>query len=91
MGEVRIVGPGKTRGYPYPICKKCCSISLSSERPFVGPCGLKFRSLTYVFIDRFSSNKANAMILGMYHCALLMDNYLYFPTVLLHLSVFLVS
>ena len=22
MGEIRIVGPGKTRGYPYPICKK---------------------------------------------------------------------
>ena len=22
MGEVRIVGLGKTRGYPYPICKK---------------------------------------------------------------------
>ena len=23
MGEIRIVGPGKTRGYPYPVCKKC--------------------------------------------------------------------
>ena len=22
MGEIRIVGLGKTRGYPYPICKK---------------------------------------------------------------------
>ena len=22
MGEIRIVGPGKTRGYPYPVCKK---------------------------------------------------------------------
>ena len=21
MGEIRIVGPGKTRGYPYPVCK----------------------------------------------------------------------
>ena len=20
MGEIRIVGPGKTRGYPYPVC-----------------------------------------------------------------------
>ena len=20
--EIRIVGPGKTRGYPYPVCKK---------------------------------------------------------------------
>ena len=24
MGEIRIVGPGKTRGYPYPVCKKLC-------------------------------------------------------------------
>ena len=22
MGEIRIVGPGKTRRYPYPVCKK---------------------------------------------------------------------
>ena len=22
MGEIRIVGPGKTRGYPYPVYKK---------------------------------------------------------------------
>ena len=22
MGEIRIVGPGKTRGYPYTVCKK---------------------------------------------------------------------
>ena len=22
MGEIRMVGPGKTRGYPYPVCKK---------------------------------------------------------------------
>ena len=21
MGEIRIVGPGKTREYPYPVCK----------------------------------------------------------------------
>ena len=25
MGEIRIVGPGKTRGYPYPECKKSLS------------------------------------------------------------------
>ena len=25
MGEIRIVGPGKTRGYPYPVCKKMLS------------------------------------------------------------------
>ena len=24
MGEIRIVGSGKTRGYPYPVCKKSC-------------------------------------------------------------------
>ena len=24
MGEIRIVRPGKTRGYPYPVCKKAC-------------------------------------------------------------------
>ena len=22
MGEIRFVSPGKTRGYPYPVCKK---------------------------------------------------------------------
>ena len=22
MGEIKIVGPGKTRGYPYAVCKK---------------------------------------------------------------------
>ena len=22
MDEIRIVSPGKTRGYPYPVCKK---------------------------------------------------------------------
>ena len=22
MGEIRIVGPGKTRGYPYSVCKE---------------------------------------------------------------------
>ena len=22
MGVIRIVGPGETRGYPYPVCKK---------------------------------------------------------------------
>ena len=30
MGEIRIVGPGTTRGYPYPVCKNkdvCTCIS----------------------------------------------------------------
>ena len=25
MGEIRIVGPGQTRGFPYPVCNKCLS------------------------------------------------------------------
>ena len=28
MGEIRIVSPGKTRGYPYPVCKKKLSLSI---------------------------------------------------------------
>ena len=28
MGEIRIVGPGKTRGYPYPVCKKLLSLQM---------------------------------------------------------------
>ena len=35
MGEIRIVGPGKTCGYPYPVCKKtrvdCNSIGISVD------------------------------------------------------------
>ena len=30
MGEIRIVGPGKTRGYPYPVCK---NITIHHECP----------------------------------------------------------
>ena len=30
MGEIKIVGPGKTRGYPYPACKN--SLSLHATR-----------------------------------------------------------
>ena len=30
MGEIRIVGPGKTRGYPYLVCKRrICSLKES--------------------------------------------------------------
>ena len=32
MGEIRIVGPGKTRGYPYPVCKKIFSESVAAEK-----------------------------------------------------------
>ena len=31
MGEIRIVGPGKTRGYPYPVCKKEFSSTAKSR------------------------------------------------------------
>ena len=31
MGEIRIVGPGKTPGYPYPVRKKIFYFILSSE------------------------------------------------------------
>ena len=30
MGEIRFVGPGKTSGYPYPVCKKTCYITFIS-------------------------------------------------------------
>ena len=29
MGEIRIVGPGKRHGYPYPVCKKAVSAHFS--------------------------------------------------------------
>ena len=31
MGEIRIVGPGKARGYTYPVCKK--EVSYMSWEP----------------------------------------------------------
>ena len=36
MGEIRIVGPGKTRGYPYPVCKKRCCRMLYTVKAVVG-------------------------------------------------------
>ena len=30
MGEIIIVGPGKTRGYPYPVCKKKTPVNAES-------------------------------------------------------------
>ena len=41
MSEIRIVGPGKTRGYPYPVCKKssytmvCPSVQRDNPRDFI--------------------------------------------------------
>ena len=31
MGEIRIVGPGKTRGYPYPVCKNALSFTYTKS------------------------------------------------------------
>ena len=35
MGEIRIVGPGKTRGYPYPVCKKELSSTTKNRTNYV--------------------------------------------------------
>ena len=32
MGEIRIVGAGKTLGYPYPVCKKEFSSTAKIEQ-----------------------------------------------------------
>ena len=37
MGEIRFVGTGETRGYPYPVCKKnysCTMKRFRSRLPF---------------------------------------------------------
>ena len=34
MGEIRIVIPGKTRGYPYPVCKKEFSSTATKQNKF---------------------------------------------------------
>ena len=31
MGEIRFVGTGETRGYPYLVCKKSCATSVLCE------------------------------------------------------------
>ena len=33
MGEIRIVGPGKTRGYPYLVCKKTITYTTITRYP----------------------------------------------------------
>ena len=43
MGEIRFVGTGETRGYPYLVCKKFWSepfthCSNASQIPILGPC-----------------------------------------------------
>ena len=37
MGEIKIVGPGKTRGYPYPVCKKLAVLPIFVVRFFSYP------------------------------------------------------
>ena len=32
MGEIRFVGTGETRGYPYPVCKKEVSSTAKIEK-----------------------------------------------------------
>ena len=34
MDEIRIVGPGRTRGYPYPVCKKEFSSTAKNRTNF---------------------------------------------------------
>ena len=41
MGEIRFVGTGETRGYPYPVCKKKVSLVV------IGTVGV--RSLLYLW------------------------------------------
>ena len=43
MGEIRIVGPGKTHGYHYPVCKKSNSVSFTFSSFLIGELLLKER------------------------------------------------
>ena len=46
MGEIRIVGPGKTRGYPYPVCKNLFVMASSCTRILLFfPQGLNYNYL----------------------------------------------
>ena len=56
MGEIRIVGPGKTRGYPaYPVCKKRMVIR----------CARKNGSALYVLCDR----PVNSVVFNIFICS----------------------
>ena len=37
MGEIRIVSPAKTRGYPYPVCKKLRVDCIFGNKKCAGP------------------------------------------------------
>ena len=47
MGEIRFVGPGKTCGYPYPVCKKTLYSRQSSAKSHSTEETLDGRSLLY--------------------------------------------
>ena len=51
MGEIRIVNPGKTRGYPYLVCKK----------RIVGP-GIKHADILTLFSRNVDLNKKRAPV-----------------------------
>ena len=51
MGEIRFVGTGETRGYPYPVCKK----------RFVGTG--ETRGYPYLVCKKVKSNTKNSEIL----------------------------
>ena len=66
MGEIRIVGPGKTRGYPYPVCKnprallrnvqdlywipRAWFVGLYSDNPLAKAQGLSLRTGTQTML-----------------------------------------
>ena len=48
MCEIRIVGPGKTRGYPYPVCKKLASVMFAGLALFCLRQGTSFCGIIVV-------------------------------------------
>ena len=68
MGEIRFVGTGETRGYPYPLCKKISSnmpVTLNfafsvikGHQTRVALFGRKYVMLRIQLLLRMSTNKA---------------------------------
>ena len=50
MGEIRIVGPGRTRGYPYPVCKKEFSSTAKNRTSSVS----QVRKTSPLLLDSFA-------------------------------------
>ena len=62
MGGIRIVGPGKTRGYPYPVCKKRI-VGPGETRDYPYPvCKKRMSSLTRLF-QHFSQTDYKCLML----------------------------